>query len=82
MRHLDFDVVCVYLTKGICKCCSLLLFLQDPAYDLGNGAYQEMKAEVTEVPASHLLPEGSHSFKGKVWGFGDADGAALIGQIP
>lgn len=56
--------------------------LQDPAYDYGNGAYQEMKAEVTEVPASHLLPEGNHNFTGKVWGFTDADGAALIGQIP
>ncbi|XP_073347728.1 myocilin-like [Pagrus major] len=36
----------------------------DPAYDLGNGAYQEMKAEVTEVPASHLIPEGNHNFTG------------------
>ncbi|XP_030257710.1 myocilin-like [Sparus aurata] len=36
----------------------------DPAYDYGNGAYQEMKAEVTEVPASHLLPEGNHNFTG------------------
>ncbi|XP_034558381.1 myocilin-like [Notolabrus celidotus] len=34
----------------------------DPAY--GNGAYQEMKAEVTEVPASHLIPEGNHTFTG------------------
>ncbi|XP_034071378.1 myocilin-like [Gymnodraco acuticeps] len=36
----------------------------DPAYDLGNGAYQEMKAEVTEVPASQLIPEGSPNFTG------------------
>lgn len=36
----------------------------DPAYDFSNGAYQEMKAEVTEVPASHLIPEGNHSFTG------------------
>ncbi|KAI3375222.1 hypothetical protein L3Q82_021714 [Scortum barcoo] len=36
----------------------------DPAYDSGTGAYQEMKAEVTEVPASHLLPEGNHGFTG------------------
>ncbi|KAM3603960.1 uncharacterized protein V6R79_004619 [Siganus canaliculatus] len=36
----------------------------DPAYDFGNGAYQEMKAEVTEVPASHLIPEGNHNFTG------------------
>ncbi|GAA6222477.1 myocilin-like [Lates japonicus] len=33
----------------------------DPAYDPGNGAYQEMKAEVTEVPASHLIPEVNHN---------------------
>uniref|UniRef100_A0A3P8RJV6 Myocilin n=1 Tax=Amphiprion percula TaxID=161767 RepID=A0A3P8RJV6_AMPPE len=36
--------------------------LPDPAHDLGNGGYQEMKAEVTEVPASHLLPDGNHNF--------------------
>ncbi|XP_030015267.1 myocilin-like [Sphaeramia orbicularis] len=36
--------------------------LPDPAYS--NGAYQEMKAEVTEVPASRLLPEGNHSITG------------------
>ncbi|KAM3866305.1 myocilin-like [Diretmus argenteus] len=35
----------------------------DPAYN-GNAAYQEMKAEVTEVPASRLLPNGGHSFTG------------------
>ncbi|XP_069020606.1 myocilin-like [Embiotoca jacksoni] len=32
--------------------------------DFGNGAYQEMKAEVTEVPASHLIPEGNHNLTG------------------
>ncbi|KAM9349636.1 myocilin-like [Symphorus nematophorus] len=37
---------------------------RDPAYNVGSGAYQEMKAEVTEVPASHLIPEGNHSFTG------------------
>lgn len=36
----------------------------DPAYDFGTSAYQEMKAEVTEVPASHLIPEGSNNFTG------------------
>ncbi|XP_047446110.1 myocilin-like isoform X2 [Mugil cephalus] len=36
----------------------------DPAYDSGNGAYQEMKAEVTEVPASHLIPDGNHNLTG------------------
>ncbi|XP_068455574.1 myocilin-like [Clinocottus analis] len=36
----------------------------DPAGDLGNGAYQEMKAEVSEVPASRLIPEGNHNFTG------------------
>ncbi|KAK9538860.1 hypothetical protein VZT92_004005 [Zoarces viviparus] len=36
----------------------------DPAYHFGNGAYQEMKAEVTEVPASRLSPEGNHNFTG------------------
>ncbi|AWP04469.1 putative myocilin-like [Scophthalmus maximus] len=33
----------------------------DPAYSPGNGAYQEMKAEVTEVPASNLIPDRNHS---------------------
>lgn len=46
-----------------------ILFLPDPAYDFSNGAYQEMKAEVTEVPASHLLPEINQNFTGKVWAF-------------
>lgn len=41
--------------------------LPGPALDFGNGAYQEMKAEVTEVPASHLIPEGNLNFTGKVW---------------
>nr|XP_046263494.1 myocilin-like [Scatophagus argus] len=36
--------------------------VSDPAYDFGNSAYQEMKAEVTEVPASHLIPERNHNF--------------------
>ncbi|XP_029309750.1 myocilin-like [Cottoperca gobio] len=36
----------------------------DPAHNFGNGAYQEMKAEVTEVPASHLIPEANHNFTG------------------
>ncbi|KAM6919755.1 myocilin-like [Lycodopsis pacificus] len=36
----------------------------DPAYHFGNGAYQEMKAEVTEVPASRLIPEVNHNFTG------------------
>nr|XP_040026554.1 myocilin isoform X2 [Gasterosteus aculeatus aculeatus] len=35
----------------------------DPALN-GNGAYQEMKAEVKELPASHLIPEGNHNFTG------------------
>ena len=43
---------------------TLLLFsdatLRDP-----NSSYQEMKAEVTEVPASSLLPEGGHNITGK-----------------
>ncbi|KAM4605739.1 myocilin-like [Polymixia lowei] len=39
---------------------------QRPASDTayGNAAYQEMKAEVTEVPASHLLTEGGRNFTG------------------
>ncbi|XP_071777072.2 myocilin-like [Centroberyx gerrardi] len=36
----------------------------DPAYEFGNAAYQEMKAEVTEVPASRLIPEAGHNFTG------------------
>ncbi|KAF6719756.1 Myocilin [Oryzias melastigma] len=37
---------------------------KDPVHDLRNDAYQEMKAEVTELPASRLLPEGNLSFTG------------------
>lgn len=44
---------------------SFWIFL-DPEYNSGNGAYQEMKAEVTEVPASHLFPDGNQNFTGKV----------------
>uniref|UniRef100_A0A3Q4BR69 Myocilin n=1 Tax=Mola mola TaxID=94237 RepID=A0A3Q4BR69_MOLML len=36
----------------------------NPEYDFGNGAYQEMKAEVTQVPASRLIPEGNLNFTG------------------
>ncbi|KAK2895601.1 hypothetical protein Q8A73_015089 [Channa argus] len=36
----------------------------DPPYSSGNGAYQEMKAEVTEVPAPHLIFEGNHNLTG------------------
>ncbi|KAM8850676.1 myocilin [Spinachia spinachia] len=36
----------------------------DPASNRGNGAYQEMKAEVKELPASRLSPEGNHHFIG------------------
>ncbi|KAA8587398.1 myocilin [Etheostoma spectabile] len=36
----------------------------DPAYDFGKGAYQEMKAEVKEVAASRLIPEGNHNLPG------------------
>ncbi|XP_020507980.2 myocilin-like [Labrus bergylta] len=43
----------------------------DPAYDIGNGAYQEMKAEVTEVPASHLFPEGNFTGCGELQSVGD-----------
>ncbi|XP_035027367.1 myocilin [Hippoglossus stenolepis] len=33
----------------------------DPAYDFKNGVYQEMKAEVTKVPASHLNPDANQT---------------------
>ncbi|KAK2822062.1 hypothetical protein Q5P01_022127 [Channa striata] len=36
----------------------------DPPYSSGSGAYQEMKAEVTEVSAPHLIPEGNHNLTG------------------
>ncbi|XP_034744752.1 myocilin-like [Etheostoma cragini] len=36
----------------------------DPAYDFGKGAYQEMKAEVKEVAASRLIPEGNPNLTG------------------
>ncbi|CAL8280858.1 unnamed protein product [Lota lota] len=34
------------------------------AFRVPNDTYQEMKAEVTEVPASYLLPEGGHNTTG------------------
>ncbi|XP_062260860.1 myocilin-like [Platichthys flesus] len=34
----------------------------DPANDSKNGAYQEMKAEVTKVQASNLNPDGNQTF--------------------
>ncbi|RVE61493.1 hypothetical protein OJAV_G00171320 [Oryzias javanicus] len=37
---------------------------KDPVHDLRNDAYQEMRAEVTELPASRLLPEGNLNFTG------------------
>ncbi|XP_058499421.1 myocilin-like [Solea solea] len=45
----------------------------DPAYDSGNGSYQEMKAEVTEVPASRLIPDGNHNLSdcGQLLSVGD-----------
>ncbi|XP_054625539.1 myocilin-like [Dunckerocampus dactyliophorus] len=43
----------------------------DGGYDFGNGAYQEMKAEVTEVPASRFLPDGNFSGCGEVLSVGD-----------
>ncbi|XP_038124615.1 myocilin-like [Cyprinodon tularosa] len=33
-------------------------------YHFKNTSYQEMKAEVREVPASHLIPAGNHSLAG------------------
>lgn len=44
---------------------SYICFLSDPPYSSRNGVYQEMKAEVTEIPASHLIPEGKHNHTGK-----------------
>ncbi|XP_060941163.1 myocilin-like [Limanda limanda] len=35
--------------------------VSDPAFDFKNGAYQEMKAEVTKVQASHLNPDGNQT---------------------
>lgn len=32
---------------------------------MANGSYQEMKAEVTEVPASQLILDGGHNATGK-----------------
>ncbi|KAG7525059.1 hypothetical protein JOB18_021330 [Solea senegalensis] len=45
----------------------------DPAYDSGNGSYQEMKAEVTEVRASRLIPDGNHNLSdcGQLLSVGD-----------
>lgn len=44
----------------------ICISLPDPAYDFGNSGYQEMKAEVTEISASHVFHEGSHNFTGGV----------------
>jgi len=49
---------------------SCTLSLPDRADAFGNGAYQEMKAEVTEFAASHLIPEGNRSLTGS---FTDVD---------
>ncbi|MEQ2313944.1 hypothetical protein AMECASPLE_007103 [Ameca splendens] len=38
--------------------------LRDPGYHFKNTSYQEMKAEVKKLPASHLIPEGNHSLTG------------------
>lgn len=38
--------------------------LRGPRYHFGNTSYQEMKAEVKEVPTSHLRPEGNYSLAG------------------
>ncbi|XP_041659975.1 myocilin-like [Cheilinus undulatus] len=45
----------------------------DPADNNMNGAYQEMKAEVTEVPASHLIPEGNFTGCGELLSVGDPE---------
>lgn len=41
----------------VINCTNLFSSLADSALAFGSGAYQEMKAEVTEVPASHLIPD-------------------------
>lgn len=46
---------------------SLIWIFPDPEYNSENGTYQEMKAEVTEVPASRLIPDGNWNSTGKVW---------------
>ncbi|KAM6919350.1 myocilin-like [Xenentodon cancila] len=38
--------------------------ISDPAFDIGNGAFREMKAEVTTVSSSHLSPKGNLSLAG------------------
>ncbi|XP_061903072.1 myocilin-like [Entelurus aequoreus] len=43
----------------------------DRGHGFSKGAYQEMKAEVTEVPASRLLPGGNVSGCGEVLSVGD-----------
>ncbi|XP_077414587.1 myocilin-like [Vanacampus margaritifer] len=43
----------------------------DHGYDFRNDAYQEMKAEVSEVPASHLLPDRNTSSCGELLSVGD-----------
>lgn len=58
---------------------SFPLYLPGPAYDFG--AYQEMKAEVTEVPASRLIPEANHNFTGEVQVLPDVDVAAQISPV-
>ena len=45
-----------------------MIFLRlfpEAALRVPDSSYQEMKAEVTEVPASSLLPEGGHNITGR-----------------
>lgn len=46
---------------------SLIWIFPDPEYNSGNGTYLEMKAEVTEVPASRFMPDGNRNLTGKIW---------------
>lgn len=48
---------------------NLFSSLSDSALAFGSGAYQEMKAEVTEVPASHLIPDAHLNSTGTNLGF-------------
>ncbi|KAM8839317.1 myocilin-like [Synchiropus picturatus] len=43
----------------------------DTSYDVSNDSYQEMKAEVTEVPASQLLPDSNKTGCGELLSVGD-----------
>ncbi|CAG5897054.1 unnamed protein product [Menidia menidia] len=70
-RHTPEQKLFNYVTKRAvpntekCFCLSFKMVKGNKCFDaFDNGTYQEMKAEVTEVAASHFIPEGNRSLSG------------------